>query len=173
MAPFVPDRPIVYATWQSVTPDRTPGSAMRACHKGVCWDRCCFRATCRPSQEYSTASTSAIISMPTIPSFTLRYGHQKTHRGCSVLMCVEEVTRWFLINWLLLNASKTEAIAFGTQQQLVKRSSDTSLMIDDASLAIVDNVKLLGVIFDSTLSMDKQVNAVVKACNFHIRALLH
>jgi len=41
-------------------------------------------------------------------------------------------------------------------------------------VAIVDNVKLLlGIIFNSTLSMDKQVNAVVKACNFHIRALRH
>ena len=66
-------------------------------------------------------------------------------------MCVEEVTRWFHINGLLLNASKTEAIAFGTRQQLVKRSTETSLKIGDASLAIVDNVKLLGVIFDSTL----------------------
>ena len=88
-------------------------------------------------------------------------------------MCVEEVTRWFLINKLLLNASKTEAIAFGTRQQLVKRSTDTSLKNGDASVAIVDNVKLLGVIFDSTLSMDKQVNAVVNACNFHIRTLRH
>src|SRR6218665_1096534 len=39
-----------------------------------------------------------------------------------LLMSVEEVTHWFLINGLLLNASKTEAIAFGTRQQLVKRS---------------------------------------------------
>src|SRR6218665_964764 len=90
-----------------------------------------------------------------------------------LLMRVEEVTRWFLINGLLLNASKTEAIEFGTRQQLVKRSTDTSLKIGDASLAIMDNVKLLGVIFNSTLSMDQQVNAVVKACNFHIHALRH
>jgi hypothetical protein len=83
------------------------------------------------------------------------------------------VTRWFLINGLLLNAGKTEAIAFGTRQQLAKRSNDTSLRIGGASVAIVDSVKLLGVIFDSTLSMDKQVNAVVKACNYHIRALRH
>src|SRR6218665_1057830 len=96
--------------------------------------------------------------------------HEDTSR---LVMCVEEVTRWFHINGLLLNASKTEAIAFGTRQQLVKRSTDTSLKIGDASLEIVDNVKLLGVILDSTLSMDKQVNAVVKACNFHIRALRH
>src|SRR6218665_1519101 len=60
-------------------------------------------------------------------------------------------------------------------QQLVKRSTDTSLKIGDASVAIVevDNVKLLGVIFNSTLSMDNQVNAVVKACNFHISPLRH
>ena len=40
-----------------------------------------------------TASTSAIISMLTIPSFTLQYGRQKTRLGYSV-------TRWFLINGL-------------------------------------------------------------------------
>ena len=56
-------------------------------------------------------------------------------------MCVKEVTRWSLINGLLLNASKTEAIAFSTRQQLVKRSTDTSLKIGDASVAIVDNVQ--------------------------------
>jgi len=39
-----------------------------------------------------------------------------------LLKCVEEVTRWFLINGLLLNAGKTEAIAFGTRQQLAKCS---------------------------------------------------
>ena len=86
---------------------------------------------------------------------------------------VEEVTRWFLTNGLLLNACKTEEIAFGTRLQLAKRSTDTSLKIGDASVAIVDNFKLLGVNFFSKLSMDKQVNAVVKACNFHIRALRH
>ena len=90
-----------------------------------------------------------------------------------LLRCVEEVTRWFLINGLLLNDGKTEAIAFGTRQQLAKRSTDTGLKISDASVAIVDSVKLLNVILDLTLSMDKQVNALVKACNFHIRALRH
>ena len=83
------------------------------------------------------------------------------------------MTRWFLINGLLLNAGKTEAIAFGTRQQLAKRATDTDLKIGDASVAIVESVKLLGVILDSTLSMDKQVNALVKACNFDIRALRH
>ena len=43
----------------------------------------------------------------------------------------------------------------------------------NTSSEIFPNVKLLGVIFDLTLSIDKQVNAVFKACNFHIRALRH
>ena len=51
--------------------------------------------------------------------------------------------------------------------------TDTGLEIGDVSVAIVESVKLLGVILDSTLSMDKQVNALVKACNFHIRVLRH
>ena len=61
-----------------------------------------------------------------------------------LLRCVEEVTRWFLINGLLLNAGKTEAIAFGPRQQLAKRAADTDLKIGDANVAIVESVKLLG-----------------------------
>src|SRR6218665_2486992 len=73
--------------------------------------------------------------------YTVVWSSEDTSR---LLMCVEEVTRWFLINGLLLNASKTEAIAFGTRQQFVKRSTDTSLKIGDASVAIVDNVIYTG-----------------------------
>ena len=87
---------------------------------------------------------SAINSMLTTPNFILQYGQQKTRRGCSD--SYEEVTRWFLINGLLLNAGKTESIAFGTRQQLAKRSTDMSLKIGDASVAIVESIKLLGVI---------------------------
>src|SRR6218665_1729938 len=44
-----------------------------------------------------------------------------------LLMCVEEVTRWFLINGLLLNANKTEAIAFGTRQHAARQALDRHL----------------------------------------------
>jgi hypothetical protein len=88
--------------------------------------------------------------------------------------CVEEITRWFLVNGLLLNASKTEAIAFGTRQQLAKRTDDDNkITVGDTEILVGDHVKILGVHLDSTLSMDNHVNAVVKACNYHIRALRH
>ena len=88
--------------------------------------------------------------------------------------CVEEVTRWFLVNGLLLNAGKTEAIAFGTRQQLAKRTDvDGRIAIGGMEIVVSDHIKILGVHLDSTLSMNEQVSAVAKACNFHIRALRH
>ena len=91
-----------------------------------------------------------------------------------LISCVEEVTRWFLVNGLLLNASKTEAIAFGTRQQLAKRTdADGRITIGGTEIVVSDHIKILGVYLDSTLSMNVQVAAVAKACNFHIRALCH
>ena len=88
--------------------------------------------------------------------------------------CVEEVTRWFLVNGLLLNANKTEAIAFGTRQQLAKRTdADGRIAIGGTENVVSDHIKIPGVHLDSTLSVNVQDAAVAKACNFHIRALLH
>ena len=88
--------------------------------------------------------------------------------------CVEEVTRQFLVGGLLLNASKTEAIAFGTRQQLAKRTNaDGRIAIGGMEIVVSDHIKILGVHLDSTLSMNVQVANVAKACNFHIRALRH
>ena len=66
--------------------------------------------------------------------------------------CVEEVTRWFLVNGLLLNASKTEAIAFGTRQQLSKRTdADGRIEIGGTEIVVSDHIKILSVHLDSTL----------------------
>ena len=84
------------------------------------------------------------------------------------------MTRWFLVNGLLLNASKTEAIAFGTRQQLSKRTdADVRIAFGGTEIVVSDHIKILGVHLDSTLLMKVQVAAVAKACNFHIRALRH
>jgi len=91
-----------------------------------------------------------------------------------LIACVEEVTRWFLVNGLLLNSNKTEAIAFGTRQQLAKRTEeDNKIKFGDTEIVVGDKVKILGICLDSTLSMDSHVGSVVKACNYHMRALRH
>ena len=87
--------------------------------------------------------------------------------------CVRVVTDWFLINDLQLNADKTEAIRFGTRQQLAKHRENSILHLTGCDLKYDTSVKILGVQLDSTLSMAPHVDSVVKSCNFHIRALRH
>ena len=47
------------------------------------------------------------------------------------------------------------------------------MAIGGTEIVISDHIKILGVHLDSVLSMNVQVAAVAKACNFHIRALRH
>ena len=75
--------------------------------------------------------------------------------------CVATVTHWFLDNGLLLNADKTEMIAFGTRQQLAKFDLQTPMKIGESDINIGSTVKILGVQLDATLSMDCQVIIII------------
>ena len=86
--------------------------------------------------------------------------------------CVSALTFWFLDNGLQLNSSKTEAMIFGTRPGLAKLGPVSSLVIE-GDVAVRESIKILGVHLDPTLSMDNQVKASIKACNYHIRALRH
>jgi len=87
--------------------------------------------------------------------------------------CVDAVTHWFLSNGLLLNSNKTEFIVFGTRQQLAKFDTQSAMKIGVSDVHISSIIKTLGVQLDATLSMDSQVNSIVKSCNYHIRSLRH
>ncbi len=65
----------------------------------------------------------------------------------------------FLKKMLHLNESKTEMIVFGPSG--ASGSSDCDL--GDLVFYVKPSVKNLGVIFDSALQFDKQMNAVVKS----------
>ena len=71
---------------------------------------------------------------------------------------------------LLLNPEKSEVVAVGTPAQIRFATKDFKINVAGSSLHLVDNVKSLGVYTDSNLSMDVQVSAVCRSCNFHIRA---
>jgi len=90
-----------------------------------------------------------------------------------VSLCVQDVSRWFMENSLLLNTSKTEAILFGTRQRLSTMELPHGIDICGTTIAFGDAVKLLGVTLDSTLSLDRHVTNIVRSCNYHIRALRH
>jgi len=91
----------------------------------------------------------------------------------SMTECTDAVSAWFMENALLLNPGKTEAVIFGTRQRLAGVASLGGLNVAGSTVQFSDALKLLGVTLDATLSFDKHVSNVVRACNFHIRALRH
>ena len=48
-----------------------------------------------------------------------------------------------------------------------------SSLVIRGDVAVKESIKILGVHLNPTLSMDNQVKASIKACNYHIRALRH
>jgi len=91
----------------------------------------------------------------------------------SVVQCTKDVSRWFLENGLLLNATKTEAVVFGTRQRLQSINRTNGISAVDATVQFADAVKLLGVTLDSTLSFDRHITDVVRNCHYHLRAFRH
>jgi hypothetical protein len=85
--------------------------------------------------------------------------------------CVSAVATWFLKNGMMLNADKTEAMLFSTIYESKNLPPNSSVDIAGFPTKLVPEVKSLGVIMDSRLSMDQHVNYVCKKCYFHIRAL--
>ena len=87
--------------------------------------------------------------------------------------CVSALTFWFLDNGLQLNSTKPEAMILGSRQGLSRLEPVASLDIGDGHVEVRDEIKILGVHLDPTLSMNAQEKSLMKTSNFHIRALRH
>jgi len=91
----------------------------------------------------------------------------------SIDHCSAAVRRWFLLNGLQLNAGKSEVVFLGTAAQLRSVADVTTVDVAINSLQLAPPLKSLGVIIDSRLRFDSHARNVTRACNLHIRALLH
>jgi len=87
--------------------------------------------------------------------------------------CTDAVKQWYLCNHLLLNADKSEVVAFGTAYQLKSAAQIDTVSVAGAKLHVSSELKSLGVILDQRLSFDQHANMVVKACNYHTWAIRH
>ena len=76
--------------------------------------------------------------------------------------CISCLQHWFLRSHLLLSGGKSDAIIIGTFGRVA-----------ESRVAVSDSLKLLGVTLDRTMSFDKNVSSVVRACNFRLSALWH
>ena len=86
---------------------------------------------------------------------------------------INNVANWMESNMLKMNEDKTELMCVGSSQKVKNACSEISngLMIGDNFLNFSDNVKNLGVVLDSSLSMEKHISHLCKAIFFHIRRI--
>ena len=68
---------------------------------------------------------------------------------------------WLRENQLLLNGNKTKMITFGTKQRLTLATS-IPVTVDSCLISPDATTKNIGIVYDSTLSMEHQVNAVCR-----------
>jgi hypothetical protein len=79
--------------------------------------------------------------------------------------CLKDIRDWLLTNMLRNNGDKTEFPVQGTPQQL-KKPGEVSLDIDGITITPSSEVRNLGVIFDSSLTMKPHCKALSKSA-FH------
>ena len=72
--------------------------------------------------------------------------------------CFLDVKCWLKHNMLKLNDDKTKLIVF-TPKKYIRSFIDLSLTFGTEIITSVPLVKILGVLFDSSLSMEKHINA--------------
>ena len=84
--------------------------------------------------------------------------------------CIAKIRGWMINRMLKLNDNKTEMVIYMSQYHLNKHGR-CDMSIGDSTISPVECVRNLGVQIDQHLTMDKQVTAVCKACNFHLYRL--
>jgi len=86
--------------------------------------------------------------------------------------CASDIELWCGSRRLQLNASKTEAIWFGSKPNLAKLSStDCSIQVGTSTIQPSAVVRDLGFHLDSELSLKQHVTKVAAACFYHLRRL--
>jgi hypothetical protein len=73
-------------------------------------------------------------------------------------------------NFLQLNSMKTEFIAFGTKEQIKKIPSQV-ISVNGNEFALKSTVRNLGVLMDSNLKFNQQVNTICRTAYSHLRSL--
>ena len=86
--------------------------------------------------------------------------------------CLKDIESWMHHNMLKLNTDKTEVMLFSSRHN--SKSTDTiSVNVGNSLIASRSHVRNLGVMFDSTMTMEQQVNAVCRSCYGQLRKIGH
>ena len=81
-----------------------------------------------------------------------------------------EQGKWLAVNRLKLNEDKTDALLVSSKDNVAKkRIASIPLVVGDASIIPSPVVRNLGVLLDSHLTMEQQINASCRSSYFHLR----
>ena len=88
--------------------------------------------------------------------------------------CIEDVRVWMISNKLKLNEDKTEFLIITSKHYApVYQQLNPTLTVGGVSIEPSTSVRNLGALFDHTLTLHNQVNAIKRSMYFHIRGISH
>ena len=84
--------------------------------------------------------------------------------------CLAEIRYWMLKNFMKLNESKTELLVLGKPKVLKECDLEVTVQFGNLTISPTvckgDNWKSLGVKFDESMSMQRQINSVKQRCSW-------
>ncbi len=83
----------------------------------------------------------------------------------SLCQCIDAIKSWMCQNFLQLNKEKTEVIAFGNKDEVLKVNE----YLDSRGQTTKNQVKNLGVILETDLSFSFHVKAVTKSAYYDLK----
>ena len=86
---------------------------------------------------------------------------------CAIEECIRDIRKWMTDGRLLLNDTKTEFLVIGTRQQLSKLRP-SSIEVGNHKIDPSSSVRNLGVILDSSLGMNNNINQLIARLPFII-----
>ena len=94
-----------------------------------------------------------------------------TALGDDIRNCLKVISEWMTEHFLCLNQSKTKIIIVAPATLREKIIISGVMLDDDVCIRFVDSAKNLGIIIDSVLNFEEQVDKLVKSCFLTIRKL--
>ena len=85
-------------------------------------------------------------------------------------MCVTDIHSWMAVNMLKLNTDKTELLYF--HSRFCPRLQLNSIQLGSDVIFPSSRAKNIGVIFDSSMTMSRHINAIVKSGYYHLRNIV-
>ncbi|KAK2140999.1 hypothetical protein LSH36_1186g01028 [Paralvinella palmiformis] len=86
--------------------------------------------------------------------------------------CLADISTWMSANMFKLNEEKTELIIFNPKHQF-GINEELRLQLDNNTVSVASSEKNVLVYFDTSLTMERQENAISKACYYPIRNIGH